>query len=172
MNKIGYFKRIKLVMAAIKSSLLLILMISITGYGQADQDKKTIQKMADQFSQLYVKGDYHGMTDIYTPDAVLMSPGQDMIYGREAIYEFWSRDTAYHQVFHRSVSDSLEVVGDFAFDNGYWYSEAVYKGEKRPLASGKYLIIWKKNERGEWRMHHDIWNNRARGWEDKVEIKK
>lgn len=56
-------------------------------------------------------------------------------------YKFWSRDTAYHQVFHRSVSDKLEVVGEFAFGNGFWYSEAIYKGEQRPLASGKYIII-------------------------------
>lgn len=27
-------------------------------------------------------------------------------------------------------------------------------------------------KQGEWRMYHDIWNNRARGWEDKGEIKK
>lgn len=133
--------------------------------GQSQAEMKEIQAVANRFSQLYVAGDYQGMANCYTEDAVLMPPGQDMIYGRDAILKFWSRDTTYHQVFHKTKSDKLEVMGDYAFDNGYWYSEAIYGGRKRPLASGKYLIIWKKNSQGEWQMYHDIWNNRAQGWE-------
>lgn len=153
-------------------SLFLMILTSAICYGQQNPDELAIEKAAEQFSKLYVLGDYRSMSTVYTEDAVLMSPGQDMIYGREAIYKFWSRDTAYHQVFHRTKSDKLEIIGNLAFDNGYWFSEAVYNGEKRPLASGKYLVIWKKNEKGEWKMYHDIWNNRARGWEDKGEIRR
>ncbi|MCB0486939.1 MAG: DUF4440 domain-containing protein [Cyclobacteriaceae bacterium] len=134
-------------------------------------DQIAIQKAADRFSDAYVKGDYRTMVSIYTDDAVLMSPGQDMIYGREAIYKFWTRDTTYHQIFHKSKSDKLEIIGNLAFDNGYWYSQAEYGGEKHDLYSGKYLIIWKKNEQGEWQMYHDIWNNRARGWEEREKVK-
>ena len=137
-----------------------------------NDEAKEIHRVADHFSASYVKGDYEAMAKSYTEDAVLMSPGQDMIYGREAIHKFWARDTSYHQVFHRSKSDKLEVIGDLAFDNGYWYSQARVKGKEGSLYSGKYLIIWKKNKEGAWQMYHDIWNNRARGWEEKGEIKK
>lgn len=144
----------------------LLILITTSSFGQSDESK-LIQKVADNFSANYVKGDYKAMADAYTEDAVLLAPGQDMIYGREAIYKFWSRDSSYHQLFHKSKSDKLEIVDNLAFDNGFWYSEAEYNGKKRPLASGKYLIIWKKNEKGEWKMYHDIWNNRANGWEEK-----
>ena len=144
-----------------------ILLLSIATFGQSTEntERKKIQETADRFSQAYVKGEYQTMASIYTEDAVLMSPGQDMIYGREAIYKFWSRDSTYHQTYHKSTSDKLEVVGDFAFDNGYWYSEATSGGKQWPLASGKYLIIWKRDDKGEWKMYHDIWNNRARNWQ-------
>lgn len=133
-------------------------------------DEEQIQKAAENFSAAYVRGDYKTMLTHYVDDAVLMPPGQDMIYGKEAIYKFWTRDTAYHQVFHKTKSDKLEIKGTVAFDNGYWYSESVYNGKSRPLASGKYLIIWRK-ENGEWKMYHDIWNNRASGWERKEKVK-
>lgn len=151
--------------------VVLILFLEQHVYSQ-EQEENSIKKVAAKFSASYVEGDYQTMADIYTDDAVLMSPGQDMIYGREAIYKFWSRDTAYHQVFHRSVADQIEVIGNLAFDNGYWYSQATYNGKERPLSSGKYLIIWKKDEEGNWKMYHDIWNNRASGWQEKEEIKK
>ena len=48
----------------------------------------------------------------------------------------------------------------------------IRNGKERPLSSGKYLIIWKKDEKGNWKMYHDIWNNRASGWQEKEEIKK
>ncbi|MFZ1806652.1 MAG: DUF4440 domain-containing protein [Cyclobacteriaceae bacterium] len=153
--------------------IVFIVFIRLTAYSQGStNDENLIKKAADDFSASYVKGDYQAMANTYTEDAVLMSPGQDMIYGREAIYKFWSKDTAYHQVFHRSVSDQLEVLGDLAFDNGFWYSQANYNGKERPLFSGKYLIIWKKDEEGNWKMYHDIWNNRASGWQEKEEFKK
>lgn len=152
----------------------LTLIISITtcvlAFAQ-NSDQREIEKVADKFSKAYMEGDYATMISIYTDDAVLMPPGQDIIYGREAIHKFWTRDTTYHQIFHKSKSDKLEVVGDLAFDNGYWYSEAEYGGRKHDLASGKYLIIWKKNNKGEWQMYHDIWNNRARGWEEREKVK-
>lgn len=133
-------------------------------------EEEQIQKAAENFSAAYMKGDYQTMANIYTVDAVLMPPGQDMIYGKDAIYKFWSRDTLYHQVFHKSKSDRLEVKENIAFDNGFWYSESIYNGRSRPLASGKYLIIWRK-EKGEWKMYHDIWNNRAAGWESKEKVR-
>lgn len=152
--------------------LTAILPLSLNALAQSEIEVWKIKKVADEFSSSYVKGDYQAMANMYTTDAVLMSPGQDMIYGREAIYQFWSKDTAYHQVFHRSVADKIEVIGDIAIDNGYWYSKADYNGVKRPLSSGKYLIIWKKDGAGHWKMYHDIWNNRARGWQEKEELSK
>lgn len=141
------------------------ILVAALAHSQGHEEK--IKQTADRFSELYVNGDHRGMAEIYTEDAVLMSPGQDMIYGREAIYKFWSRDTTYHQVFHKSKSDKLEIIGDTAFDNGFWYSQAIQNGKKGPLYSGKYLIIWKKNAKGDWQMYHDIWNNRAQGWEER-----
>lgn len=155
------------------SIIVFTVFMGLAAYSQGiTNDENLIKKAADYFSASYVKGDYHAMANTYTEDAVLMSPGQDMIYGREAIYQFWSKDTAYHQVFHRSVSDKLEIIGELAFDNGFWYSQANYSGKERPLFSGKYLIIWKKDKNGNWKMYHDIWNNRASGWQEREEPKK
>ncbi|MEQ8304319.1 MAG: DUF4440 domain-containing protein [Cyclobacteriaceae bacterium] len=150
---------------------LILFSIPIFGnilYAQSDHgnDREAIKKTAEIFSANYVKGAYDELIDIYTDDAVLMPPGQEMIYGREHIYKFWTRDSLYQQVYHRTVSDRLEIVGDFAFDNGYWYSKANYNSQERPLYSGKYLIIWKRTRDGQWKMYHDAWNNRANGWEE------
>jgi len=149
---------------SIRILIPLLLVIALPTMGQSISDKEAIQRAANSFSSSYVKGDYKAMANVYTEDAVLMSPGQDMIYGREAIYKFWSRDTSYHQTFHQSTSDKLEIVGNLAIDNGFWYSKAISKGKEGQLYSGKYLIIWKKDETGDWKMYHDIWNNRAEGW--------
>lgn len=150
-----------------RAFLMILLTASSITFAQSPYEIDAIQRVADNFSSSYIKGDYTAMANFYTDDAVLMSPGQDMIYGKDAIYKFWSRDPTYHQTFHRSKSDKLEIIGNLAIDNGYWYSKAITKGKEGDLYSGKYLIIWKKNDKGEWRMYHDIWNNRAKGWEEK-----
>jgi ketosteroid isomerase-like protein len=143
----------------IKIFLLVIMAVEVN----AQTDIEKIVKVANKFSSDFVYGNYSGMHDAYWEDAIILAPGRDILQGKEAIKNYWTFGPDFKQLYHKTISDSIVVTGDFAFDHGYWYAESKRGDNHGPLASGKYLVIWQKRN-GVWKMHQDIWNNRSANW--------
>src|SRR5207244_3305724 len=57
----------------------------------AAQIKSQIQKVDDQFSEAFNKGDAASVADHYTEDATALPPGSEMVKGKAAILEFWTK---------------------------------------------------------------------------------
>jgi ketosteroid isomerase-like protein len=94
---------------------------------------------------------------------MILPPNRDIIKGKDAISSYWSFGKDFKQLYHRTIADSIIITGNYAFDCGYWYSEAKRGNNSGPLYSGKYLIVWEKRN-GLWKMYQDIWNNRSGDW--------
>jgi dipeptidyl aminopeptidase/acylaminoacyl peptidase len=50
------------------------------------------------------------------------------------------------------------IVGQTAYDWGTFYSASSRDGVTGQRGHGKYVIVWRKEADGHWRMHLDIWN--------------
>ncbi|MEO0584930.1 MAG: nuclear transport factor 2 family protein [Bacteroidota bacterium] len=63
--------------------------------------------------------------------------------------------------YHKVTPEEIKIIGDEAYDYGYY--EGKTKSAERGESSwgGKYVIIWRKVE-GEWKIYLDIWNSRAK----------
>ena len=48
----------------------------------------------------------------------------------------------------------VEHLSDTAIELGNY---ALFGPDNQPLDHGKYLVVWKE-QRGQWKLHHDIWN--------------
>jgi ketosteroid isomerase-like protein len=108
-----------------------------------------------RFGDLVSKRDFAGLAACYTDDAQLLPPGSQVVTGRPAIGPFWEAAVAALGVQAATLTThELEVHGDTANEVG----EGVLK-----TASGeakvKYLVIWKREADGIWKMHRDIWND-------------
>jgi uncharacterized protein (TIGR02246 family) len=116
--------------------------------------RRVIDEANRNFSAAVARKDYAGIAASYTEQAKLVPPDGPIVSGRKAIEDFW-RST----VEALGLSDltlktvDLEVDGDIADEIG----EADLK-----LTSGqakaKYLVVWRSDYDGQWRLHRDIWN--------------
>ena len=59
--------------------------------------------------------------------------------------------------FHKITPKEIKVVGNEAYDYGYYEGTTLRANGSESNWKGKYVIIWKKVA-GEWKIYLDIWN--------------
>ena len=94
----------------------------------------------------------------YTENASLFPPGAPRHDGRKSVHDFWQAaiDMGLENVTLTTVE--VEEFGDTASEVGT-VSGTVPGEDGTPIElAGKYIVIWKKNGEGDWRLHRDIWN--------------
>ena len=121
----------------------------------AAAQKAQIETINAKWMELFNKGDFAGIAELYTADAVAFPPGAAMVRGKAAIGAMWKGMA--EQVGNPKVT-TLEVrrlgpatareIGTFSL---------TAKGSSPKEISGKYLVVWEK-VRGEWKLAADIWN--------------
>nr|WP_299385830.1 DUF4440 domain-containing protein [Allomuricauda sp.] len=127
----------------------------IASSNQAEED--AIRVASKAFSIAYVQQDFDSMARLYTEDAKLMPLGVPIVEGREAIKSRWEMGRETRILNHSMDAEEIQIVGDYAYDYGY-YQGSSQKGNE-PVAhwKGKYVVVWKKVG-AEWKMYIDIWN--------------
>jgi len=132
---------------------ILFLIVLVT---PAAAQKARIEAVNAKWMELFNKGDFDGIAQLYTADAIAFPPGSAMVRGRAAIGAMWKGMAA--QVGNPKVT-TLEVtrlgpatareIGTFSLTT---------KGPSPKEVSGKYLVVWKR-VRGQWQLAADIWND-------------
>ena len=98
--------------------------------------------------------DYAGIATFYTEQAKLVPPDAPIVSGRKAIEEFWRTMANAIGLSNLTLNTvDIEVDGDVADEIG----EAVLTLESGQ-AKAKYLVVWRRDHDGQWRLHRDIWN--------------
>ena len=122
----------------------------------AAAQKAQIEAVNAKWMELFNKGDFAGMAELYTADAVAFPPGSPMVSGKAAIGAMWKAMA--EQAGNPKVT-TLEVkrlgpatareIGTFSLTT---------KGSSPKEISGKYLVVWER-VRGQWKLAADIWND-------------
>lgn len=94
----------------------------------------------------------------YADDAILMPPNAPIAEGQAAIvatFKSWPALTKFQ-------TNDVEVVGsgNLAFIRGT-YDIAFQMNGADVTDSGKYIEVWRKNDKGEWKCIRDIFNSNA-----------
>lgn len=125
------------------------------------QKKTIIRKNIAAFSQALMNEDYDFVVNAYTEDAKIFPNGMKILAGHEAIRQYWTppagskRKMAYHKV----TPDEIKIIGNEAYDYGYYEGISIGDDEKEYPFKGKYVITWKEVEPDVWKMYLDIWNS-------------
>jgi uncharacterized protein (TIGR02246 family) len=136
-------------LTAITISLMLL------GATAAAQDKPTIQKLNDEWTAAFNKGDSHALAELYAEDAYVLPADAEMLHGRQAIQGFW--DNTMQQLGDGKLTavdvqplgpDAAREIGTFSFKE---------KGNTPREVNGKYVVVWRKIN-GQWKLATDIWN--------------
>ncbi len=120
--------------------------------------RESIEAMGKTMSDLGNAGNAAGMAELYCDDAVLMPPGVPRITGREAIQQYWQGllDAGVKDISLTTLE--VEEAGDSAVEVGAIAATAPGEGDARVALTGKYIVAWKRDGGGTWRLHRDIWN--------------
>ncbi len=119
--------------------------------------RNAIIDAANSFSAAYMNADYPAMMQVYHPEAKILPPGAAIIGGTEAIRNRWVLPEGVRVTHHQSTPETIRVLGDTAYDYGYYNGTTLRADGSEVSWKGKYVIVWKVHD-GQWKMLLDIWN--------------
>lgn len=124
---------------------------------------ESIVAASDRFEAAFNAGDAAGLAALYTSDAIVMPPNMERITGRDRIRALWQNFFDAGVTSIDLHTDELRFAGIYATEVGAFTLGAPDgKGGKLEV-EGKYIVVWRKEHDGSWRLHRDIWNNDPAG---------
>ena len=120
-------------------------------------DIDSILKKIENFSQFYMLGDYDNLAKSYSIDGKIFPDRAGIIEGQVEIKNRWVLPQNRTVTSHIITPVEIQVIGNTAYDYGYYEGETTFLNGKISRWNGKYVIVWKK-ENGSWKIYLDIWN--------------
>jgi uncharacterized protein (TIGR02246 family) len=124
-----------------------------------DDDEAAIQAASKEWSAAEAAKDLPKCLSFYADDAERMSPGSPTITGKEDLRREWEKFLAAPGTFNWTTA-KIEVArsGDLAYETGVYESKTL-DNKKQPVTNtGKYVLIWEKQDDGKWKVTEDIDN--------------
>ncbi len=143
---------------------IIFILLSITSYGQKfigdEGEIDQILKNISLFSNYLINSDHINVGKIYSVDAKIFPNNEDIIVGRDHITDYWKNSNQSLVVAHKILPQEIKVIGNEAYDFGYYEGTTRHNDGKENSWKGKYVIVWKKVE-NDWKIYVDIWNRIA-----------
>ena len=141
-----------------KSYLTSIFLLTFCSYAFSQTytgDPEEIQhilKNSKAFSSFVVASDYDKIANAYTADGKIFPGNRDIIEGREDIRAYWVLPEGMSVTYHKVTTEEVKIIGDEAYDYGYYEGKSKNAAGEESSWSGKYVIVWKKVD-GNWLMY-------------------
>ena len=145
----------------LKINLLLFLFIfSCSSSIDHESNILEIKKVNKKYLEFYNSGNYEGVASLHTEDAVVMPPNVLSRIGKDQIMSAIKDEISMGFTDLKFVENDIKIFGTLAYDEGsYSLNIKSDTGEIIGNDSGKYLVVWEKQNDGRWLMKKDIWNS-------------
>lgn len=123
-------------------------------------DEAAIRAASQEWSNAASSKDVEKAVSFYSDDATYNPPGAPLAAGKDAIRKVWTNVLAMPGVNLRWATSKVEVArsGDLAYDTGA-YTLTKNDASGNPVTTkGKYVVVWKKQADGKWKVIEDIDN--------------
>ena len=136
--------------------IALVIAFLVVLVAPAVAQKAKIDAVNAKWVELFGKGDFEGIAQLYTVDATAFPPGSPMVKGRAAIGAMWKGLAEHVSNPKLATLDVKRLSPRAAREIGTF--TLMTKDPTPKEISGKYLVVWEK-VRGEWKLAADIWND-------------
>jgi len=124
--------------------------------------EKQIRSMDADWSHAATLGDLDASVSYYADDGAMLAPNAPIASGKAAVRNAW--DGLLHMPGYVSLSFSPTSVtvaqaGDIAYEIGTYVLTVKDKKGTPTADNGKYVVVWKKQVDGAWKVEADIFNS-------------
>ena len=106
--------------------------------------------------------DVEGVLAVYADNVVSFPPNEPPVDGIAGLRQMMETAWAEHTIQLTASPDEVVVAGELAVMRTSYEETATATGESEPLEmSGHWLIIWRKQSDGSWKIWRDMWTNVA-----------
>jgi uncharacterized protein (TIGR02246 family) len=157
----------------LKAVALVFILLGMIVFSGACQSKKTQneQEALNGIEELHRKDiaaskarDFETLLSLWTEDGVLLLPGTKPIIGLDALKVYMDEQAKISQTYkiikYEHKWEEIKVIGDWAFEWGYFDIEAeMIKDGEIIREQGKLLRILRKQKDGSWKAARAIGQN-------------
>jgi uncharacterized protein (TIGR02246 family) len=125
----------------------------------ADPNRARVEKLGKQFSEAFGKGDVAAVARMYAEDGMAFPPDAQIVKGRASIEAMWR---GVKEIGVQSVEFEIldvQTSGVLLVETGIATLHVTGAGPAEARVKIKYVVVWKKQKDGSWKISHDIWNN-------------
>ncbi len=155
-------------LTALRSSKLLAALFTIAVIGapafaqdgHRPPDEKTIRDADAVWSRAAGSKDLEQTVSFYSDDASVLPFNGPIATGKEQIRKAWSHLMSLSGFALHFAPSKIEVAsgGDLAYEVGT-FELTVNDAQGSPtITPGKYVVVWKKQPKGDWKAAADIFN--------------
>ena len=149
----------RIILSAVGLLLMAFGVVACAPAAETEEDpaavRAAIKETNARFAEALNQGDAAAIAALYTEDAIVLPPGQGMVRGRQAIQESMAVDIETNALSDLVLTTSdVQVAGNLAVEVGTYSIQAGAMQDE-----GKYVVVWKKQEDGSWKLYRDIWNS-------------
>jgi uncharacterized protein (TIGR02246 family) len=151
-----------------RSLILLLTLASCAAPGKAPPSpqedptalRNAIQAREKEWSTAFRAGNAAGVAALYTEDGAQVQASGDWFRGRDGITKAMQAQFDTLAVTAREdITDEVFPAGDYVVEIGHYSYQGTGKAGNKPRsAAGRYMVLWRKDADGVWRIHRDIGN--------------
>lgn len=118
-----------------------------------------IDRGNQRMMELVSRQQFDSLHLLYTDDAVVMPQNSEPVAGTDAIRAWWEHGKELRLSRLDLETTDLEVSGDFGVETGRYTVTLQPDTTAAPITDrGNYLVVWKRDSDGRWKLHRDIFN--------------
>lgn len=120
--------------------------------------RDTIQAREKEWSAAFLAANAAGIAALYTEDGAQVQASGDWYRGRDAITKGMQAQFDTLAVTAREdITEEVFAAGDYVVEIGHYSYQGTSKAGNKPRsAAGRYMVLWRKDSDGVWRLHRDI----------------
>ncbi len=140
------------------SFLFLVAAVALSACSKTDTSKDTavnVQQLSQEFISAWNSRDASKLDTIFADDVHFLQ-GEVHYNGRSEVSQKWVRETMGTIEDLQIFSVNNGVGQDIAYDGGTYQVDVLPENRELPRGEGEgnYVLIWKKNDKGAWKLSY------------------
>lgn len=128
---------------------------------KADPNRARVEKLGKSFTEAFNRGDVAAVAGMYAEDAMAFPPDSDLVKGRPAIQAVWQGFLDMGGKSMKFTVLDVQSSGNLIVETGRADLQVQPPGASAVDVPVKYVVVWKRQKDGSWKISHDIWNSMA-----------